>query len=136
MGRLAATLGALSGLLLVPLALSRPTAVLVVPGHLAFCVMVCAGAVIEGFLGYPERARLWGFGYLVLTTLVVAALELGATSRGLAWTYWGIPWSAILVWGWIPPVVAGVAGVAGHARQHRLARGAVRRRHAASPHDA
>src|SRR5687768_7223715 len=113
MRRLLAIFGGLLGALLVPLALAGPTAWLLIPAHLAFTILATVAAVLEGFAGYPERARIWGFGHLVATLAMVGALELGADLRdGSAW-YWFAPWIAAAVWGWVPMVAAGLAGWGG-----------------------
>lgn len=118
-------LATVTGLLLPPLALSAPTAILVVPGHLLFAVLVVIGAVIGGWAGRPEGPRAWMLGYLVITLATAAALEVGAELRGAGLGYWGIPWTAVLLWGWLPPVVAGLAGWLGVQRRQRLSRRAV-----------
>src|SRR3712207_8283283 len=47
--------------LLVPLALSGPTSLFLLPAHLAFALVTSTGALLDGFDGCPERARRWGF---------------------------------------------------------------------------
>lgn len=131
MERLLALFAGLLGLLLVPLALSGPTALLLTPTHLGLSLVVSAGAVLDGLDGRPERARRWGFFYLLATLLMVAALEIGASAHDRALSYWGVPWGAALLWGWIPPLVSGAAGVVGRAREKRLVRRVVRTRKAA-----
>ncbi len=128
MGRLLAILAGLVALLLVPLALSGPTALLLVPGHALLALLASVGAADAGFGGRPESARRWGLFYLVATALMVAALEIGARVRGQQIAYWGVPWAAALVWGWLPPVVSGVAGALGELRERRLVKRVVRRR--------
>ena len=128
MSRLLAIHAGLLGIVLVPLALSGPTALLLVPAHLGFSAIVALGAVWDGIDGWPERARRWGAFYLVATLAMVAALELGADARGGGLGYWGVPWTAALCWGWLPPVVAGLAGWWGAARQARRIRRIVHRR--------
>jgi hypothetical protein len=129
--RLLVILAGLLAVLLVPLALSGPTALLLLPAHLAFAIVTSTGALLDGFDGWPERARRWGFVFLVVSLATVGALQLGADVRGLAMGYWGIPWLGVLLWGWVPPVVCGFAGVMGSARRDRLVRRAVARRRAA-----
>lgn len=131
MTHLLAIVAGLLAVLLVPLALSGPTALLLLPAHLAFVLVTATGAILDGLDGCPERARRWGVLYLVASVLMVAALELGGDVRGMALTYWGVPWVAALVWGWIPPVVSGFAGVLGTARQRRLVTRVVHARHVA-----
>lgn len=127
MGRVAAILGALLGLFLVPLALTGPTAWLCLPVHFAFALGVTAGAVGEGVAGHPERARVWGAGYIVVSIAMVGALELGSTVAQRS--YWLFPWLVLLLWGWAPPVAAGLSGMLGeHIRLLRSNR-AVKRRH-------
>lgn len=127
MGRLFAVLGGLFGVLLVPLSLVAPTAWLVLPGHLALTVLATVAALHAGWIGRAERARLWGLGYLVATIAMVAALQLGREVSGGVW--WVFPWFAAVLWGWIPPVVAGLSGWVGDAVRDARSRRAVRRRH-------
>jgi len=126
MGRVAAVFGGLVGVLLVPLALAAPTAWVLVPAHLLFSVLVTIATTGEGFAGRPERARLWGLAYLVASVAMVAALELGAGVRSSR--YWIGPWVLVLLWAWVPPVAAGLAGWMGEARERALGRRAVRSR--------
>lgn len=128
MERLLALFAGLLGVLLVPLALSGPTALLLLPSHLGLSLVVSLGAALDGLDGRPERARRWGFFYLLATLGMVAALEIGGLAHGRTWTYWGVPWGAALIWGWVPPVVSGVAGALGRTRERRLSRRAVRLR--------
>lgn len=128
--RLLAILGGLLVVVSVPLALARPTAWLLLPAHLALTVIATCGALAEGLRGRAERARLWGFGYLTATLLVVGTLELAARVRGVWAGYWGPAWVALLLWGWFPPLVAGMAGMVGDARARRRTARAVRRRKA------
>lgn len=128
MTRLIALLAGLLAVLLVPLALSGPTALLAAPAHFAFSLAVATGAVLDGLDGWPTRARRWGFVYLVATIAMIAALQVGADARGAGLGYWGIPWIAVLAWGWIPPVVASAAGALGAARARRLTHVARQRR--------
>jgi hypothetical protein len=128
LGRLLATLAALTGLLLPLLGLSAPTAVMLLPAHALFSVLVCAGSMLHGWRGHPDLARRWGLAYLVATALCIASLEVGALVRGAALAYWGLPWIALLAWGWVPPVVSGGAGVLGGLRERRLTGRVVRRR--------
>ncbi|MEQ1508743.1 MAG: hypothetical protein ABMB14_41330, partial [Myxococcota bacterium] len=130
--RLLAIVAGLLAILLVPLALSGPTALLCPPAHLALAVTCCIGSVLDGLDGWPERARRWGFFYLVASIAMVAALELGADVRSQTWGYWGIPWVMAMVWGWIPPVVAGMGGMVGEVRQRRLTTKVVRHRRRAA----
>jgi len=127
-GRLLASLAALTGLLLPFLALSAPTAVLLIPGHALLSVLVCAISLVHGWSGHPEPARRWLLGYLVATAAAVGALEVGASVRGASVAYWGVPWVALLAWGWVPPLVSGGAGVLGNLRERRLVARTVRRR--------
>ena len=127
MGRLAAVLGALLGVVLVPLALVAPTAILLLPGHLAFTALATAGAIGEGVAGRPERARLWGALHLVGSIAMIAALELGSRVDGRA--YWIVPWLFAVIWGWIPAVAGGLAGWLGEGIRRKLSDRAVRRRH-------
>jgi hypothetical protein len=120
LGRLAAILGALLAAVLIPLALSPTTAWLILPGHLTFTLLASAAAVAEGWLGHPGRARAWGGGYLVASVGMVAALELGSRVFGQGYTW--LPWTAVLIWGWVPPVVSGLSGALGEQRRRRLAR--------------
>jgi hypothetical protein len=108
--RLLAIGAGLLGVLLVPLALSQPTALLLVPAHLGLSVLVCAGAAVDGLAGWAERSRRWGLFYLVATAAMTGALEVGAQVHGSALGYWGVPWLAAVLWGWVPPLVSGIAG--------------------------
>ncbi|MEQ1565233.1 MAG: hypothetical protein ABMA64_06315 [Myxococcota bacterium] len=110
MRRLCAIAAGLLGIVSIPLALSGPTALLLVPAHLALSVVVCVGAVLDGIDAWGERARRWGLFHLVATAAAIAALQVGAQVRGEGAGYWGVPWVAVLAWGWVPPVVAGLAG--------------------------
>lgn len=125
MRRLLAIFGGLCCFLLIALGLSAPMALLLLPAHLLFTVLAGIGALLEGLAGFPERARRWGLLYLVGTAAMLGALEVGATVHGVGLRYWAAPWLAALVWGWIPPVVAGLAGVVGSFRQRRLDRAAI-----------
>jgi hypothetical protein len=126
--RLLAIFGALLGILLVPLALIGPTAVLLLPAHLAFTATATAGALGEGVAGHPERARWWGLMHLVGSFAMVGALELGARIIEHS-AYWVVPWTAAVLWGWIPSVTAGVAGWAGEGILRWRSGRAVRLRH-------
>ncbi len=128
MRRLAAIFGGLFGVLLIPLGLAGPTAWLLVPAHLGFTIIAAVGATLEGLMGYGERARLWGLFYLVATIAMVGTLELAATARGSSELYWMAPWVGALVWGWIPPVVSGLAGTFGEERARNMNRRAVQHR--------
>jgi len=128
MTRLLSMGAGLLAVLLVPLALSGPTAQLVPVAHLGFSLAVCTGALLDGLDGWPERARRWGFAYLVATAATVGALQLGADVRAHGIAYWAFPWFSVLLWGWVPPVVAGVAGMVGVFRARRLSDRALRHR--------
>ncbi len=125
MRRLLAILAGSLGFVSMPLALSSITSWLLVPCHAVLTAVACAGAVAEAGGGRPERARLWGLAYLVATALMLGALEVGAARGG---GYWSLPLAAVLMWGWVPPLVAGLAGWWGGARRRRLATRAVRQR--------
>lgn len=129
MSRLAAIVGAMLGILLVPLALIGQTAWLVVPSHALFAVLVTIAAVADGVTGRPERARVWGAGYLVCSIATIAALQVGSSVEGRA--YWIGPWMAMLVWGWIPPIAAGLAGWLGDGVRSWRSNRAVRQRKSA-----
>jgi hypothetical protein len=129
MARLAAIFGGLTGLLLPFLALVAPTAWLLLPAHLLFSGLVCLASIGEGLSSRPERARRWGLGYLVSTLLAIGAFDLGARVADRA--YWLVPWTILLAWGWIPPVVAGLAGWGGDGLRAWRSGRAVRRRHRA-----
>ena len=128
MRRLTAIFGGLVAVLSIPLALAAPTAWVLVVAHLGFTAIATVGAALEGLAGHGERARLWGLFYLVATVLMVATLEFAATERGAGTSYWAAPWLAALLWGWIPPVIAGLGGLFGEERARALTRRAVRRR--------
>jgi len=120
--------GGLFGVLLIPLGLSGPTAWLLIPAHFGFTAIAASGAAIEGLTGHAERARLWGLFYLVTTLAMAGSLEVAATIRGDSATYWMAPWLSALFWGWIPPVVSGVAGTFGEERARNMIRRTVQRR--------
>ncbi len=120
MARLLALLALATGLALWGVSLSGPTALLLLPGHLLFAALVVVGAAVEGWAGRPEAARGWLFAYIAHGVLLVALLEVGARVRGEAMVYWGLPWSALLLWGWLPPLWAGGMGVIGVWRRRRL----------------
>jgi len=122
-----AVLGALLGVVLVPLALTGGTAWLLLPGHLTFAGACAVGAVFAGLDGHPWRARAFGGGYLVASLLIVGALALGSQARDGSW-YWMVPWGAGLVWGWVPPLVAGAMGMVGESRRRARTRRVVRKR--------
>lgn len=133
MGRLIAMFTGLVGVLMVPLAMSAPTAwLLLTPAYSVFVSLACTGAMIDGYDGRPEHARRWGFVALVVTALVCGALELGAEIRGGGQAYWGGPWLCALSMGWMPPVVAGIMGGIGTLRRRQLHVRAVRQRRASA----
>jgi hypothetical protein len=118
-------LGALFGVALTPLGLSSLTAWLIIPGHLTFCALVCVASVVEGWDGEPERARRWGGWSLVVLVGIVAGIEVGRRISGdTAW----VSWTAVLMWGWVPPAVSALAGWLGALRRRRLDGLARRRR--------
>ncbi len=124
----AAAFAGMIGLLLGPLALAGPTAWLLAPVHAVFALVVCLGAAWDGLAGHVGRTRAWGFGYLLATLGMVACLELGAGVSGGSMGYWGPPWLLVATWAWIPPVIAGLAGMLAGQRSGALSRKAVRRR--------
>ena len=128
MGRLLAIFAGLLAVLLVPLALGGPTTLLLLPAHLGLSLVVSTGAALDGLDGHAERARRWGFFYLLATLAMVVALEVGAGVRGKSLGYWGVSWAVMLLWGWAPPVISGFSGMVGAARGRRLVRSTVRRR--------
>jgi hypothetical protein len=125
---LLALLAGANALVLLALALSGPTAVMLVPGHALFATLVCAGAMVDGWWGRPDRARAWVGMYLVASILLVAVLEFGADMRHEGMGYWGLPWAFMLMWGWVPPLVGGAAGVLGVLRRRSLVASTVRKR--------
>ena len=126
MRRLAAIVGALLAVALPFVALAPLTAWMILPGHLGLTVIATTASVAEGWHGHPEAARVWGGLYLVASVVLVAALELGSSVYGSGYVW--LPWTAMLVWGWMPPIASGVGGWLGQRRQRRLARAAVLRR--------
>jgi hypothetical protein len=44
----------------LPLALSAPTGLLVVPAYALLCLVVAAGAAVDAFGGRPARCGAWG----------------------------------------------------------------------------
>ncbi len=93
----------------MPLTLSAATTWLLVPAHLVLTVTACTGALAEAVSGHPARARLWGFMHLVATALTLGGLQAAETLRGEPDWAWAFPFTVMLVWGWIPPVLAGSA---------------------------
>lgn len=129
MTRLVAMLAGLLAITMVALALSAPTAwLLLTPTFGMFVSVVCTGAVLDGFDGRPEPARRWGVWSLVATAAVCGALEVGAQIRGEGLGYWSVPWLCTLAMAWVPPVVAGIMGTVGVLRRRQLHRRAVRLR--------
>jgi hypothetical protein len=120
--------GGLCALLLLPLGLSPVTAWLLLPGHLLLSALTVGGALTEGLAGYPERARRWGALYLVASFGMAASLEVGAAAHHGGFLYWGAPYTMALLWGWIPPVIAGFSGPVGQARRKAAVARALRRR--------
>lgn len=128
MRRLSVIFGGLIGVLLVPLGLSGPTAWLLIPAHFGFTVVATLGAATEGLLGHAERARLWGLFYLVTTLAMAGTLEVATMARGDTLVYWVAPWLAALLWGWVPPVVSGIAGMFGEERARNMLKRSIRHR--------
>ncbi len=127
-------LGLLLALLVVVqllLALSAPTALLLVIAYGLQCVVVCAGAAAHAYRGRATRSRQWGFAHLVTSTGIVAALEIGARVQGGTWSYWGVPFGFVLAVGWIPPIVAFGLGALAVDRGRRRAQRHLRARRAA-----
>jgi hypothetical protein len=118
MERLLVLFAGLLAVLLVPLGLSGPTAMMVPAVHLGFALVVCAGATLEGVDGRPGPTRWWSIAYLVATLAMVVALEIGTLAHG-ARSSWSVPWAFLLVWGWIPPLVVAAAGALGRLRERR-----------------
>jgi hypothetical protein len=114
----------------IPLALSAPTAALLVLAYGLQCAVVSAGAAIDAFRGRATRARRWGFAHLVASVLVVAGLEVGARVQGGTWSYWGLPFAWVLAVGWLPPLVAFGLGALATDRGRRRIRRLVRARRA------
>lgn len=120
--RLLSACGGVLAVLLLPLSLSGPTAWLLLPAHLLLTAVAALGAALEGLTARPERARIWGLGYLVATLLVAGGLELVTQVRQADAWYWGPPWLGLVIWGWVPPLVAGLAGAFGDLRLARRRR--------------
>ena len=103
MGRLLGGFGFVLGALLIPLALAPNIIWLVLPGHIVFSELVCTGAFIAGFQGNAMAVRLWGGFYALISVGLALTMDLGSSARE-SW-YWMIPWTILLMWGWIPAVV-------------------------------
>lgn len=127
MQALLGVLAGLIGILLVPLALAGGTAWLIVPAHLMLAVSCTGGAVLAGLGGRPGTVQAYSAGYLVASLAMVAALAVGSEVRDGSW-YWMVPWSAVLIWGWAPPVVAGFMTWVASSRRRSRTRAVVRRR--------
>jgi hypothetical protein len=117
----------------LPLALSAPTGLLVVPAYALLCLVVAAGAAVDAFGGRPARCGAWGFGHLLATIALVTALDVGGRVQGGTWGQWGVPFAFVLVVGWLPPVVAFGGAMLAVDRGRRRARRVVRRRRAEEP---
>ena len=126
MGRLLGGFGILLALFLIPLSLTPSVIWMVLPGHLLFSCLVCAGALQQGFDGHQNGARLWGALYLVATLGISGAMEWGAA--GWQNDYWLVPWGILLVWGWIPAAAILAGAWIAPARRRRLNAMAVRKR--------
>ncbi len=127
-----ALVAALLVLVQVPLALSAPTALLLVVAYGLQCVVVTAGAAVDAFRGRALRARRWGFVHLLASVLVVAALDVGSRVQGGTWSYWGVPFAFVLAVGWVPPLLAFGLGALAVDRGRRRTRKLVRARREAS----
>lgn len=128
-----AVFGGLTGVLIVPLGLVAPTAWLLVPAHAAFTALCVMGAVLSGARGAADAARRWGAWHAVATIGAMTGFELGRRAQEGIW--WMAPWLLILIWAWIPMVVAGLAGAVGEAVRRSWDQRVVARRRAvlASP---
>lgn len=111
MRRLLAIFGGLTGILILPLGLVAPTAWLLVPAHAAFTALCILGALLSAARGAADAARRWGAWHIVATIGAMTGFELGRRAQEGAW--WMAPWLLILLWAWIPMVVAGLAGAVG-----------------------
>lgn len=128
MSRLAASLGLLWGLCLVPLALTAPTTWFMLPAHLLLALLACIASTVAGLVGRPGLARAWGAGFVLVTLAVVFCLQVGAAATGGAW--WEVPWLLLLLWSWPVPVFAGLGAWVGERRLLQRNRRTVRRRRA------
>lgn len=129
MRRLLAVFGGLTGIFIVPLGLVAPTAWLLVPAHAAFTAVCIVGALLSAARGHADGARRWGAWHLIATVGAMTGFELGRRASDGVW--WVAPWLLILLWAWIPMVVAGVAGAAGDLVRAWWDRRVVARRRAA-----
>jgi hypothetical protein len=119
------------GIVAVPLSASPVTSWLGVVVHLGLSVQCAILSTVAGLGARGGEARAWGL-WSVLTTLGLgAALHVASwADGGRAW--WG-PFVLVLLWGWIPPVVAALAGALGDEAWVVASRLAARRRRASRP---
>lgn len=130
MGRLLAILSGLLGVLIVPLALAAATSWLAVLAHLLLAATCTTLSVWHGAAGRPAEARGWGLWFVLVTVAAGLSLHVGSWQRD-GWG-WAVPLVLLCLWGWIPPVIAWVAGAAGTSRRWSRSRRAVGRRRAAA----
>lgn len=128
MHRLAVAAGGILGLLLVPLAMSTATSWLVLPAHLLMCMVGTTDLVSQALRGRGDRARAWGVWILLATLGAGGSLQLSSWA-GEGWS-WMLPWSGLLCWAWVPPVLAVVLGRMGDGVSALRSQAAVRRRRA------
>ena len=117
------------GVLVVPLAASPVTSWLGVAVHLGLTVQCVVLSLVAGLAARGGEARAWGLWSVLGTLAIGAALHVASWAEGgRAW--WG-PFVLVLLWGWIPPLVAAVAGALGDEVWELASRRAARRNRAA-----
>lgn len=129
MRRVLAVLTGLLGVAVVPLALSAATSWMAILGHLALSAACVGLSITDGAGGRPMAARGWGVFHLCTTAGIATALHAASWTRG-GWG-WTVPLFAVLLWAWIPPIVAFASGAVAQRQAAWWARRTVARRHAA-----
>jgi hypothetical protein len=124
--RLFAVLSGLLGVVLVPLALTLGTAIVLLPSHFLFAVLCTAGSLVAAGGGRSFAPRAFGGWFLLCSLAAAVALDLG--SRVGPFAYWWLAWTPALVWSWVPPLVAALAAEIGRFLGSTRSRRAVRRR--------
>ena len=126
MGRLIAGFGILFALALVPIALAPNVVWMVIPGHFIFSLIVTLGAAQQGFAGQGRGVSGWGVLYVVTSIAIAASMSFGEDAR-ISW-YWMVPWTFMLLWGWVPAVTILAASMFAPVRRRRLNFRAIRSR--------
>ena len=130
MSRAAASLAALIGVLLVPLALAAPTSFVLIPAHLSLTLLTLVAIGADTFHGRPGRVLAWPVLYVGASVAMVVALEAGFSVRTAGWyTLTPVfPWVVTLTWVWTVPLAGLVGYELARMRRRRLSRIAVARR--------